>query len=73
MNIFGDMMSNMIGAQLPAYNINYVWEVQWLFEDEQTPPHILNHIQPKEALNQMISLLNAERTLIYLSIARRNA
>ncbi len=67
------LLASVIGGALPDFNPNYCWEVQWLFEDEQCPPHIENHADPQKALDHMIQIWNSHRVIVHISVSRRNA
>lgn len=73
MTIFGDMLSSAMGGKMPEYNPSYVWEVQWLYDDEQCPPHKMLHERPRNALNHLMSLFDTNRNLVHVALTRQNA
>ena len=62
------------GAKLPQFNPNYCYVLQWQFEEDNSPmPHEHSWPTAMEALDQMIGLWNSGKTLIHISLSRRNA
>lgn len=71
MNIM-DLMR--LGAKMPEYNPNYSYHVEWLYEEDNRPnPHCADFPTVREAINSMVGIVNAPKTLTHISMSRRNA
>lgn len=72
--MFDKIISAAAAKHMPEFNPNYAWHVSFQYEEDNQPhPTEIIHSSPKEALEHMIRLWNDTRTLIYVSVARRNA
>ena len=70
--MFGGLIG--LGAKLPAFNPNYSYHLEWLFEDSPPGPcHADDFKTAAEALDAMVGIWNSGKVLVHISLSRRNA
>lgn len=69
-----EMAITALGAHLPSFDPRYSYHLEWLFEEDHARPcWAQDYPDPKKALDAMITIWNTPKTLVHISLSRRNA
>lgn len=74
MGMIDELAGKALSGRLPEFNPKYCYVLNWMFEEDNVSvPHEETFTIPSEALNAMVRIVNTPKTLVHISLSRRNA